>query len=115
PSLPSFVRTATIRLRCPVSHIRIPSRVPPIPKPIATPPPISLRHLPFRVAFRLNKSGWGSEKPHPSPPLVLLPAAAPEQPKSNPRPLLAIPHVNTPHGAGEPTSLDLSSSCSQRN
>jgi hypothetical protein len=49
-SLPSFVSTATIRLRYPVSHVRIPSPVPAIPIPIATPTPTSLRHLPFRIA-----------------------------------------------------------------
>ncbi len=43
-SLPSCVNTAIIRLRYPVSHVRIPSRVLSIPRPIATPTPILLRH-----------------------------------------------------------------------
>jgi len=46
-SLPSYVRTATIRLRYPAFRVRIPSRVLSIPRPIATPTPILLRHEPF--------------------------------------------------------------------
>ncbi len=38
-SLPSWVSTATIRLRYPVSRVRIPSPVPSIPIPIPTPTP----------------------------------------------------------------------------
>jgi hypothetical protein len=48
-SLPSFVSTATIQLRNPISRFRIPSRVPSIPRPIATPTPILLCHGPFRA------------------------------------------------------------------
>ena len=44
-SLPSCVNTAIIRLRYPVSHVRIPSRV----LSIATPTPILLRYGPFRT------------------------------------------------------------------
>ncbi|MGI6299513.1 MAG: hypothetical protein ACOX52_00410 [Verrucomicrobiota bacterium] len=43
-----------LRLDCrvvyPVSHVRIPSPVPSIPIPIATPTPSLLRHVPFRIA-----------------------------------------------------------------
>ena len=48
--LSSCVGTPKIRLRYPVSHVRIPSRVPAIPRPIATPTPILLRNSPFRTA-----------------------------------------------------------------
>ena len=43
-SLASGVSTATIRLGYPVLNVRIPSGVPSIPRPIATPTPIKLHH-----------------------------------------------------------------------
>ena len=55
-SMPSCVSTATIRLRHPVSHVRIPSRVLSIPIPIPTPTPILLRHSPFRIAPSMSPS-----------------------------------------------------------
>jgi len=48
--LPNFFSTAKLRLWYPVSRVRIPSHLPSIPRPIATPTPISLRHQPFRTA-----------------------------------------------------------------
>ena len=49
--LPSCVGTPTTRLRYPVSHVRIPSRVPSIPRPIAIPTPILFRHGPLRTTL----------------------------------------------------------------
>ena len=59
-SLPSCDITATIRLRYPVSQVRIPSRVLSIPRPIATPTPILLHHRPFRIPSSnlLQRNVW---------------------------------------------------------
>jgi hypothetical protein len=57
PPLPSFVSIATIRLRCPVSRVRIPSRLHSIPRPIATPTPNMLRQLSFRTDLPTPSAG----------------------------------------------------------